>query len=67
MIISVIVLFLMMVFYSCYFTKMISQSRQGIKTDQLGSGKNGYEKYLEITLKITTYILPVIQILSIVF
>lgn len=67
MIISVIVLFLMMVFYSCYFTKMISQSRQGIKTDQLGKGKNGYEKYLEITLKITTYILPVIQILSIVF
>lgn len=63
---KIITLTLMAIFYSCYFTKMICQKRQGIKTDQLGKGKEGFVKFIEITLKITTYILPVMQIVSIV-
>ena len=57
----------MAVFYICYFAKLISQKKQGIKTDQLGKGKEGFVKFIEVTLKIITYLLPVIQIISIVF
>ena len=64
--IKIITLALMAVFYICYFTKMISQKRQGIKTDQLGKGKKGFVKFIEVTLKIMTYLLPVMQIISIV-
>ena len=56
----------MAVFYICYFAKMISQRKQGIRTDQLGKGKEGFVKFIEVILKITTYLVPVIQILSIV-
>lgn len=64
--IRIITLALMAVFYICYFAKMISQRKQGIRTDQLGKGKEGFVKFIEVTLKITTYLVPVIQMLSIV-
>ena len=63
---KIITLALMAIFYICYFAKMISQRKQGIKTDQLGKGKVGFVKFIEVTLKITTYLLPVIQVISIV-
>ena len=44
---------------------MISQRKQGICTDQLGKGKTGFVKFIEVTLKIATYLIPVIQIISI--
>ena len=62
---KIITLALMATFYICYFAKMISQRKQGIKTDQLGKGKVGFVKFIEVTLKITTYLLPVIQVISI--
>lgn len=65
MIFEIITLLLMAAFYTCYFAKMISQRRQGIRTDQLGKGKEGFIKFIEITLKISTYVLPVIQLASI--
>jgi protein-S-isoprenylcysteine O-methyltransferase Ste14 len=65
MAIKIIILVLMTTFYICYFAKMISQKKQGINTDQLGKGKEGFVKFIEITLKITTYLLPMIQIISI--
>ena len=67
MAVKIVALVLMAIFYLCYFAKMISQRKQGIKTDQLGKGKEGFVKFIEVTLKITTYLLPVIQIISIVF
>ena len=57
----------MAVFYICYFAKLISQKKQGIKTDQLGKGKEGFVKFIEVALKIITYLIPVILIISIVF
>ncbi len=63
--IKIITLALMAVFYICYFAKMISQKKQGIQTDQLGKGKKGFVKFIEVTLKGTTYLLPVMQIVSI--
>lgn len=67
MIIKMVTISLMAVFYFCYFAKMISQKKQSIKTDQLGKGKEGFVKFIEITLKTATYLLPAIQIISIVF
>lgn len=67
MILKIIALCLMAMFYVCYFSKMISQKKRGIRTDQLGKGKEGFLKFIEIILKITTYLLPIIQIISILF
>ena len=66
MVIKIITLVLMAVFYIFYFAKMISQRKQGINTDQLGKGKEGIVKFIEVTLKTSTYLLPAIQIISIV-
>lgn len=65
MIFKIIVLALMLIFYVCYFVKMIAQKRKGITTDQLGKGKTGFVKFIEITLKCTTYVLPALQLVSI--
>jgi len=67
MIFKIITLCLMATFYICYFVKMISQRKQGISTDQLGKGKTGFVKFIEITLKISTYALPIIQLISILW
>lgn len=67
MVLKIIALGLMATFYTCYFLKMISQNKQGIITDQLGKGKEGFLKFIEVALKITTYLLPILQIISILF
>ena len=67
MILKFVTLGLMAAFYISYFSKMISQKKQGIRTDQLGKGKEGFLKCIEVTLKITTYLLPILQIISILF
>ena len=64
---KIITLALMAAFYICYFAKMISQKRQGIDTDQLGKGKEGFVKFIEITLKIATYLIIAIEVVSIIF
>ena len=56
MIIKIVTISLMAVFYICYFAKLISQKKQGIKTDQLGKGKEGFVKFIEVALKIITLI-----------
>ncbi len=53
------------VFYGAYFAKLLIQKKQGIKTDLLGKGKRGLVKFIEITLKIVTYIVPVVEVISI--
>ena len=65
MILKIIALGLMAIFYVCYFAKMFSQRKQGIQTDQLGKGKEGFVKFIEISLKAITYLLPILQIISI--
>jgi len=65
MILKIITLALMATFYLCYFVKMLNQRKQGISTDQLGKGKVGFVKIIEVTLKISTYVLPIIQLISI--
>ena len=67
MILKIATVGLMAAFYICYFSKMISQKKKGIRTDQLGKGKEGFLKFIEVALKITTYLLPILQIISILF
>ncbi len=53
------------VFYGCYFAKMISQGKKGIRTDQIGKGKTGSVKAIEITMKIAAYLVPIVEVISI--
>lgn len=57
---------IMLVFYGCYFIKMISQHKKGIKTDQIGKGKVGFVKFVEITMKVFTYLVLAVEIVSII-
>lgn len=57
---------ILLAFYGCYFIKMISQGHKGIKTDQIGKGKAGFIKYIEIAMKIATYIVPIAEGISII-
>ncbi len=65
MIFQIIALSVLAVFYGCYFAKMISQRRKGIRTDQIGKGKTGFIKVIEITMKIATYLVAVVEVISI--
>ena len=64
---KMVTVLLMAAFYSCYFIKMINQRKKGIRTDQLGKGKEGLVKFIGTALKITTCALPLVQLISIVY
>lgn len=66
MIYQIIAIVILLAFYSCYFIKMIMQKRKGIKTDQIGKDKVGFVKGVEIIMKVATYIVPVVEVISIV-
>lgn len=65
MLFKIIALIEMAVFYICYFTKMYVQKKKGIQTDQMGKGKTGFVKFIEVTLKIMTCCVPLVEIISI--
>lgn len=66
MIYKIIALIILAVFYSCYFIKMLSQSKKGIKTDKLGKGKSGFVKLIEVGVKLAAVICPIAEIVSII-
>ncbi len=57
---------ILLAFYGCYFAKMLSQCQKGIKTDQIGKGKVGFVKLIEIAMRIATYLVPGVEVVSIV-
>ena len=59
---SIIILLL---FYGCYFGKMFLQKKKGIQTDQIGKGKTGRAKVIEVTMKVATILVPLTEVLSI--
>lgn len=65
MIYQVIAVLIMLAFYGTYFIKLFHQRKQGIQTDLLGKGKTGFIKVIEITLKIVTYVIPLVELISI--
>lgn len=57
---------ILILFYGIYFVKMLSQKRQGIQTNQLGKGKNKSVRSIETKLRLMTWLIGVIQVLSVV-
>lgn len=57
---------ILLAFYGCYFTKMISQRKKGIQTNQMGKGKTGLVKRIEITMKIASLLVPAAEVVSII-
>lgn len=62
---KMIAILIMIAFYGIYCIKLISQRKQGIQTNLLGKGKEGFVKTIEISLKIVTFIVPVVELISI--
>lgn len=52
-------------FYGCYFVKMICQKKKGIQTDQIGKGKVGFVKFVEITMKIAAFLVLIVGVVSV--
>ncbi len=65
MIFQIIAAVIMLAFYGCYFVKLLLQRRKGVRTDQLGRGKIGFVRFVEVALKITAWIAPVAEIAAI--
>ena len=55
----------LLVFYGCYLGKMMAQRRQGIQTDQMGKGKAGKTKAIELTMKTATFLVLIVEVISI--
>lgn len=68
MLLQIIAIIILLVFYGCYFTKMYSQKKKGIQTDHIGrgKGKEGLVKMIELALKVVTYLVPVVEVISII-
>ena len=64
---KIIALVILALFYGCYFSKMILQKKKGIQTDQIGKGKIGVVKAIECTMKVSTILAPIAEVVSIVF
>lgn len=56
---------IMIAFYGVYFFKKFRQRRKNIQTDLLGKGKTGLVKNVEIALKVTSFLLPIAELISI--
>lgn len=57
---------ILIIFYGCYFGKMLMQRKKGIQTDQIGKGKTGFVKIIELTMKVATIAVPIVEVVSIV-
>jgi len=68
MLFQILAIMILLVFYGCYFTKMYSQKKKGIQTDHIGrgKGKKGLVLMIELALKVVTYLVPVVEVISIV-
>ncbi len=66
MIYKIIAFIILALFYGCYFVKMLSQRKKGIKTDQIGKGKVGFEKFVEITMKVSAVLVFAADLISII-
>lgn len=58
---------ILLAFYACYFVKMILQKKKGIQTDQIGKGKVGIVRRIELTMKAATLMVPIAEVASICF
>lgn len=57
---------IMLAFYICYIVKMIGQKKKGITTNQLGKGKVGFVKFVEVTTNISAILVIIVGVISII-
>lgn len=62
---QIFAIIVLIVFYGCYFGKMMAQKKKGIRTDQIGKGKTGFVKWIELTMKVATISVPMVEVISI--
>lgn len=62
---QIIAIAVLIAFYGCYFAKLFSQKRKGIQTDQIGKGKIGFVKFVEVTMKISAVLVFIAGLVSI--
>ncbi|MBQ8730485.1 MAG: isoprenylcysteine carboxylmethyltransferase family protein [Lachnospiraceae bacterium] len=62
---QIIAITILLVFYGCYFSKMIIQHNKGIQTNQIGKGKTGLVRVIELTMKVITIVVPLVEVASI--
>ncbi len=55
----------LIIFYGCYFVKMLRQKKKGIQTDQIGKDKVGFVKFVEVTMKVAAVLVFVAEVVSI--
>lgn len=65
MVFQIAAIIILLLFYGCYFGKMFLQKKKGIQTDQIGKGKVGRVKAIELTMKVATILVPLTEVLSI--
>ncbi len=65
MIFQILGICILLLFYGCYFTKMFMQKKQGIQTDQIGKGKQGTVKVIEMTMRFVTLAVVFAEVVSI--
>lgn len=56
----------LLVFYGCYYAKKIAQKKKGIRTTQIGKGKQGVPLYIEVAMGIATFCVVIVEIISMV-
>ncbi len=68
MLFKIIAIIILIMFYSVYVTKIILQKRKGIQTDQMAKGnKDKKLLFTETIMKIATYSVVIVEVLSIIF
>ncbi|MCM1468475.1 MAG: isoprenylcysteine carboxylmethyltransferase family protein [Alistipes sp.] len=65
MLFQILAIIILVLFYGCYLYKMAMQKRAGIQTDQMGKGKAGLTKWIEIVMKIATYLVVAAEVVSV--
>ncbi len=65
MLFQIIAIGILIAFYGCYIAKFVSQKKKGIQTDQMGKGKFGFVRFVEITMKISAILVFVVGVVSI--
>lgn len=65
MIFQISAIAVLLVFYGCYFGKMLRQRQQGIQTNQMGKGKSGRVLAVELTMKTASLVVPIAELFSI--
>ncbi len=63
---QIFTIIILVVFYGCYYAKKIEQGKKGIRTAQIGRGKQGIHLYIEVAMGIATFCVVIAEVISIV-